>query len=158
RTVIDHDGSALVLFDPQTRRYRVHVLSFAKNESFIEEGVANSDCKTPARMAVTSRKAAVLGEQALKSLAAESPCARYWVAEGVRAFCSAPLLLRDRVLGALDIGRRGDAFGPGEVELLCEVAKQIAIAVENALAYREITELKDRLAKENLYLDEEVRT
>src|SRR5262249_16029912 len=34
----------------------------------------------------------------------------------------------------------------------------IAIAVENAQAYREITELRDRLAKENLYLEEEVRT
>src|SRR5262245_42378432 len=159
RSVIEHDGSALVLFDPETRRYRVHVLSFAKNESFIEEGIADSDCKTPARLAITSRKVAILGEQDLKNLAAESQCARYWVAEGVRAFCSAPLLLHDRVLGALDIGRRReDAFGSEEVDLLSEVAKQIAIAVANAQAYREISELKDRLAKENLYLEEEVRT
>jgi len=42
--------------------------------------------------------------------------------------------------------------------LLSEVAKQIAIAVENAQAYRELTELKDKLAKEKLYLEEEVRT
>ena len=48
RKVIQHDGSALVLYDQETRRYRVHVLSFAKNESFIEEGIAESDCKTPA--------------------------------------------------------------------------------------------------------------
>jgi formate hydrogenlyase transcriptional activator len=47
---------------------------------------------------------------------------------------------------------------PEDVELLGEVAKQIAIAVENAQAYREITELKDRLAKEKVYLEEEVRT
>src|SRR5262245_7088683 len=159
RRVIEHDGSALVLFDSETQRYRVHVLSFAKNESFIEEGLADSDCKAPARTAITSRKVAVLGEQDLKNLAAESQCARYWVAEGVRAFCSAPLLLHDRVLGALDIGRRReDAFGSEEVDLLSEVAKQIAIAVANAQAYREISELKDRLAKENLYLYEEVRT
>src|SRR5262249_33566540 len=52
RKVIQHDGSALVLYDEATRRYRVHVLSFARNESFIEEGVADSDCKTPARMAM----------------------------------------------------------------------------------------------------------
>src|SRR5262252_10222826 len=49
-------------------------------------------------------------------------------------------------------------FNPDEVELLTEVAKQIAIAVENAQAYREITELKDLLAKENLYLQDEIRT
>src|SRR5262245_22742790 len=158
RKVIQHDGSALVLYDPETRRYRVHVLSFAKNESFIEEGIADSDCRTPARMAMISRKPAVLGEQDLKSLAAESQCAKYWIAEGMKAFCSAPLLFHDRVLGALDIGRRReDTFNPEEVELLGEIAKQIAIAVENAQAYREISELKDRLAKENLYLGEEVR-
>ena len=159
RKVIQHDGSALVLYDEATRRYRVHVLSFARNESFIEEGIADSDCRTPARMAMTSRRPTVLGDQDLKSLAEESPCAKYWVAEGIRAFCSAPLLFHDRVLGALDIGRRReDRFKPEEIELLGEIAKQIAIAVENAQAYREISELKDRLAKENLYLEEEART
>src|SRR5262249_41643528 len=159
RRVIQHDGSALVLFDSETQRYRVHVLSFAKNESFIEEGIADSSCKAPARVAITSRKVAILGEQDLKDLAPESPCARYWVGDGVRAFCSAPLLLHDRVLGALDIGRRREeTFGSEEADLLSEVAKQIAIAVANAQAYREISELKDRLAKENLYLEEEVRT
>jgi formate hydrogenlyase transcriptional activator len=159
RKVIQHDGSALVLYDEATRRYRVHVLSFAKNESFIEEGIADSDCRTPTRIAMTSRKPAVLGEQDLKNMAEESECAKYWLAEGVRSFCSAPLLFHDRVLGALDIGRRReDTFSPEEIELLGEIAKQIAIAVENAQAYRQITELKDRLAKENVYLVEEVRT
>src|SRR5262249_7858380 len=130
-----------------------------KNESFIKEGIADSDCKTPANVAMTSRRPAVLGEAALRSLAAEeSKCAQHWLAEGVRAFCSIPLLWRDRVLGALDMGRcREEPFSTEDVELLSEVAKQIAIAVENAQSYREITELKDRLAKENLYLEEEVR-
>jgi formate hydrogenlyase transcriptional activator len=159
RKVIEHDGSALILYHPETHRYRVHVLSFAKNESFIEEGICQKECKTPASIAITTRKPAVLGEQDLINLAAESACAKHWVAEGVRAFCSVPLLFHDRALGALDMGRRReDPFSPQDLELLGEVAKQIAIAVENAQAYREITELKDRLAKENLYLEEEVRT
>jgi formate hydrogenlyase transcriptional activator len=73
--------------------------------------------------------------------------------------CSIPLMSHDRVLGALDLGSRDeDAFRPEEVELLGQVANQIAIAVENAQAYREITELKERLAKEKLYLEEEIRT
>src|SRR5262249_26042031 len=41
RKVIEHDGSALIVFDPQTRRYRVHVLSFSTNQSFIQEGIAD---------------------------------------------------------------------------------------------------------------------
>ena len=159
RSVIQHDGSALVLFDERTRRYRVHVLSFAKNESFIEEGVADSDCKAPAQLAIASRKPAILSERDLQDMAPASKCARHWIGEGVKVLCSAPLSFRDRVLGALDMGRRREtAFSADEIELLGEVAKQIAISVENAQAYREISELKDRLAKENLYLEEEARS
>ena len=49
-------------------------------------------------------------------------------------------------------------FAAKEVELLQQVGKQIAIAVENAQAYRELAELKDKLAKEKVYLEEEIRT
>src|SRR5262245_54606736 len=93
RKVIEHDGSALVLVDRQTRRYRVHVLSFAKNESYIQEGVAGSDCKTPANTAMATRKATVLGQGDLQALAGESKCARHWVEEGAKALCSVPLLI-----------------------------------------------------------------
>ncbi|MCI0684907.1 MAG: sigma 54-interacting transcriptional regulator [Gemmataceae bacterium] len=161
RRVIQHDGSALVLVDEVSRRYRVHVLQFTKNQSFIEEGHVASDCctKAPSGIAITTRKPALFGEQDLQNLCSESPVAQHLIAEGVKAFCSIPLLSHDRALGALNVGRcRNDPFGPDDVELLGEVAKQIAIAVDNAQAYREITELKDRLAKENLYLEEEVRT
>jgi formate hydrogenlyase transcriptional activator len=161
RKVIQHDSSGLVLCDQETGWFRVHVLHFAKNESFIEEGRIESDgcMKSPAAVAVSTRKPAVFGEEDLKTMAADSPCAQYFLAEGVKAFCSVPLLSHDRALGALTVARCGEeTFGPEDIELLSEVAKQIAIAVENAQAYREISELKDKLAKEKLYLEEEVRT
>src|SRR5215470_16688116 len=161
RKVIQHDSSGLVLCDHQTGWYRVHELDFANNESFIEEGrLESNDCmKSPAAIAAYSRKPALFNEEGLKWLAAESPCAQYFLAEGVKAFCSVPLLSHDRALGALTVARCAEeTFGPKDIELLSEVAKQIAIAVENAQAYREISELKDKLAKEKLYLEEEVRT
>ncbi len=161
RKVVQHDGSALVLVDDVNRRYRVHVLQFTKNQSFIEEGHVASDCctKAPSGIAITTRRPALFGEQELKNLCSESPVARHLISEGVKTFCSIPLLSHDRALGALNVGRcREDTFSSEDVELLSEVAKQIAIAVENAQAYREISELKERLAKENLYLEEEVRT
>jgi formate hydrogenlyase transcriptional activator len=161
RKVLQHDGAALVLYNEVTRRYRVHVLHFADNTSIIEEGTVEADgCpKSPACIAITTRKPAVFGEQDLITLSLESPKARQLIDEGVKAFCSVPLLSHDRALGALDVGRRSEhAFKPEDVELLSEVAKQIAIGVENAQAYQEITQLKDRLAKEKLYLEEEVRT
>jgi formate hydrogenlyase transcriptional activator len=159
RKVIQHDGAGLALFDDETGRYRVHVLLFETNESFIEEGLTEAACTVPRNLAMSTRKPAVFSEQDLRSLCLESPGVQDLLDKGVRAFCSIPLLSHDRVLGALNIGRcRDEAFNPEDIELLSEVAKQIAIAVENAQAYRQITELKDKLAKEKLYLEEEIRT
>ncbi|MGH8653736.1 MAG: sigma 54-interacting transcriptional regulator [Gammaproteobacteria bacterium] len=53
---------------------------------------------------------------------------------------------------------RDGNFTEADAELLSQVASQIAIALENALAFREIEELKDKLAKEKLYLEDEIRT
>jgi formate hydrogenlyase transcriptional activator len=77
----------------------------------------------------------------------------------VKSFCVVPLISHDRVLGTMNVGRlREDAFTPEDVELLCQVAQQVAIAVENGLAYQEIAELKEKLNKEKLYLEDEIRT
>jgi formate hydrogenlyase transcriptional activator len=63
------------------------------------------------------------------------------------------------MLGSLNVGRFCDtAFTTDEVGLLGQVAQQVAIAVENGLAYRKIDELKEKLSKEKLYLEEEIRT
>ena len=44
------------------------------------------------------------------------------------------------------------------MDLLVQVAGQVAIAVENALAFQEIAELKNKLAQEKLYLEDEIRS
>jgi formate hydrogenlyase transcriptional activator len=161
RRVIQHDGSALVLVDMETRRYRVHMLSFAKNESFVEEGRLESDScmKSPDAIAIITGKPAVFGEEDLKNLCAESPAAQHLFAQGVKAFCSVPLLSHDRPLGALNVGRhRNDPFKPQDIELLGEIAKQIAIAVENSLAFRQVVDRANKLTEEKLYLQDEIRT
>ncbi len=53
---------------------------------------------------------------------------------------------------------RPHAFSQEDAELFEQVAKQVAIAVENALAYNEIETLKNKLEKEKLYLEEEIRS
>jgi formate hydrogenlyase transcriptional activator len=77
---------------------------------------------------------------------------------GLKSGCTAPLLFRGRTLGVLSIkSMRENAFSQEDAELLGQVAKQVAIAVENALVYREIETLKDKLEEEKLYLEEEIR-
>src|SRR5246500_2866638 len=79
-------------------------------------------------------------------------------AEGMKAFCLIPLVSRGRFLGILSILRTTETpFTPEDVDLLTQASGQIAIAVENALAYHEISELKDKLAQEKLYLEDEIR-
>ena len=157
--VIQHDGCSLMLYEPDTGQYRCHVLNVAKNESFVEEGRADKSVKSPGCIAFSTRAPAVFGEQDLIALASESKIAQHLLSEGVKSFCSIPLQSHDRMLGTLNIGRmREHAFTADEVELLTQVAQQIAIAVENGLAYREIAELKEKLNEEKLYLEREIRS
>ena len=70
-----------------------------------------------------------------------------------------PLITHDRVLGTISLASLRDAaFQQGDVDLLVQVAGQVAIAVENALAFQEIAELKNKLAQEKLYLEDEIRS
>src|SRR5262249_48280378 len=79
--------------------------------------------------------------------------------EGVQWVGSVPRTVHDRRLGALNVGRLGgEPFTAVEAELLASVAKQMAFSVENALAFQEIAELRDRLAAEKVYLEDEIRT
>src|SRR5881628_1441740 len=84
---------------------------------------------------------------------------RLAAAESVKSACFIPLVSRGRALGDLMIVRKTEGtFTAEEVDFLSQAAGQIAIAIENALAYREISELKDKLAQEKLYLEEEIRS
>jgi formate hydrogenlyase transcriptional activator len=81
------------------------------------------------------------------------------IGEGLKTVCIAPLVNRARAIGVLGLARREDnSFSEHDAEFLAEVAGQVAIAIENALAYREISELKDKLAQEKVYLEEEIRS
>jgi len=75
------------------------------------------------------------------------------------SICAVPIVRRGKTLGVLElIRRRNSEFTPAEVEFLSQVASQIAIAIENALAFREIKDLKNQLAREKIYLEDELRS
>jgi formate hydrogenlyase transcriptional activator len=70
-----------------------------------------------------------------------------------------PLIIRERVLGVLGFGTsRDNAFAEEDLFFFSQVANQIALAVENSLAYRQVSELKNKLALENVYLESEIRS
>jgi len=75
------------------------------------------------------------------------------------SLCLYPLIIRERVLGVFGFGSsRENAFTEDDLAFLGQVASQIALAVENARAYGQVSELKDKLAQENVYLESEIRS
>ncbi len=156
--VIPHDGCSLVLYDPTAGTYSCHVLSAGGVTTTMDR--CKDECvSTPSDAAMTSKAPVLLREADLARMAPSSEIAARLLAQGVRTFCALPLVARDRVLGTLNVvRRREDAFTPEDVELLGQVAQQVAIAVDNGLAYREIARLKEQLSQEKHYLEEEIRT
>jgi len=157
-SVIQHDVCCLLLYDPDTHRYRCHVLP-ADGKGFAEEGEADDKQHCPVGIALSTGRPVVLSEAAVRQMATESTFARRLLDDGLRSFASVPLLLRNRLLGTLNVSRMSvEPYSAAELELLTQVAGQVAIAVENGLAYGEIAELKEQLNKEKSYLEEEIRT
>ena len=80
------------------------------------------------------------------------------VAEGLKSGCELPLAGRKGVVGVLGAFSRSErAFSEDEFAFLEQVARQVAIAVENALDFEKATEDKLRETKQRLYLEEELR-
>ena len=78
---------------------------------------------------------------------------------GIVSDCIVPLIVGGKSIGTIGIGsRQKNQYSEADMELLQEVANQVALAVANMVSYEEIAQLKARLENENVYLQEEIRT
>jgi formate hydrogenlyase transcriptional activator len=159
RCVIPHDAALLTLHEPGGNQLRLHALDLHMFGAVpFEEGVRISLEDTPEGQAIMSRQPVLVGP-IVDLTRFSSPWVHHAVENGVRSGCAVPLITHDRTLGALSVvSARENAFGEEDAWLLSQCAKQIAIAVENVLAYEEIAALKDKLNKEKLYLENEIRS
>jgi len=157
RGVIPHVLTSLYLCDPDNEVFYRYALDSPGGKSLLKEGLVGPIDSTPAGPAFRTGKPVLFGEDDLKRLGSE--IARLLLAESVKSGCCVPLKSHNRLLGTLNIAsHRPGAFSQDDVDLLIQVANQIAIAVENALAFRQIEDLKNKLAGEKLYLEDEIRT
>jgi len=152
RRVLPHDVTGLALYDPAIKKLRATAMDFPDHEDvFIEDDIIELEGTLSGR-AFTTRLPVMSNNTDLSS----DPFARR---TGLKSGCKIPLISHDRVLGILGVGRLSeDAFSEEDVDLLTAVGEQVAVAVENALAYRKIDELKNKLQEEKLYLQEEIRS
>jgi formate hydrogenlyase transcriptional activator len=78
---------------------------------------------------------------------------------GIRSSFWVPLIRSDRWFGSLSFASQTlDAYGGDEREFMEHVARHVTIAVENALAFEKISELRQRFEDEKVYLEEEIRS
>jgi formate hydrogenlyase transcriptional activator len=150
RRVMPHDLAGLALHDPRINKLRITALEFPEHEdAFVEGEIIDLD-ESPGGRAFTTGQAVISLDHLVDPLGQRT---------GIKSGCTVPLISHDRALGILGVARLSDnPFTEDDAELLTSVGKQVAIAVENALAYREIDALKNKLQEEKLYLQEEIRT
>src|SRR5271165_6914252 len=80
-------------------------------------------------------------------------------AESIASMAIAPMVTAGGPLGVIAMGsREPDNFGQEDLDLLSQISTQIALAVDNAIAYGRVTEARDRLEEERLYLESEIRS
>jgi formate hydrogenlyase transcriptional activator len=155
REVMQCDAVAVSLLKSEPTRFKLVALDFPQGKGLIKEEEIFTITGNSKRVLETLKPTIVE-----RFDPADVPPVLYdkLVGEGAKNSCLIPLVNRGRALGILSLVRTTQAaFTVRDTEFLTQAAGQIAIAIENALAYREISELKDKLAQEKLYLEEEIR-
>lgn len=157
REVMHCDAANISLPGPEPRTFRIHALAFPGSKGFAkEEQIVPSSEGSPAKRAFDTLKPVIATTTADPH---DTYGQKIAATEGIKTVCFIPLVNRGRALGNLVLARATeDPFTQEDVDFLSQAAGQIAIAIENALAYEEISQLKDKLAQEKLYLEEEIRS
>ncbi len=153
RRVMKCDGVGIDLPDPEDHRLRIYALDFPDNPGIIKEGFEPpADDKASALRVFRSGEPLVLSRDELQK---EEIPRRY----NICSLAHMPLLGRNGIVGVLSLGTyREDAFSNEDVAFLTQIARQVAIAIENALAYSEVSDQKNKLTLEKLYLEDEIRS
>ena len=156
RSIARYERAVLTLLDEEGKN--VHRYGDALEwEPFLNHGNAVPLEQSLSAPAIQTREVTFFTAADLRDL--NDPLAKTMYEAGVRSVCSVPLIAGNQVWGTLDPSSMVEhAFGPPEVEYLQQVSNQIAVALQNAHAYREIAQLKDRLAQEKRYLEYEIRS
>jgi len=153
--VVPHDCAELAIHDRDGNVLRAHFLESGEQQESRETVLPMEG--SAAGAAFTAREPVLLAR--FEGQRFKSETFRHLMARGVRSGCWLPLVHDERAVGTLMVaGHREAAFTQRDVEILAHIASQIAAAVDNALAFRDITDLTEKLLQEKRYLEDELST
>ena len=155
RKIMRLDGVALILPDAANRQLQLYEVDFPNGKGIAHQNMSRPLDGSLAGQVFRAGKPWVGNIEDLNGSGFGN-----WVisGEGVETLCMLPLIRCNSTLGVLCLVRvEKNAFTHPDIEFLTQIAGQVAIAIDNAFAYRRITELSDQLKQENLYLEDEIR-
>jgi formate hydrogenlyase transcriptional activator len=153
--VVVFDELGLLLYEPESGAVRAQILGTA-NMSFGPPPKVRGG-ETPFGWVIQSQQPLIIPDIAGETRWPETM--DHIRGRGYASFCLLPLTTARARLGALLFGcHKPVAYTTTDADLMGEVAKLVAIAVENALAFEKIAQLNEKLAEERLYLEDEIRT
>jgi len=155
RLAMQCDGACLSLPDSSKQQLEIHGLDFPDGRGFLhEETRLPIEGSSPGKAFRTGQP--VLFETPPRALHISAMQLNYQ--EGIQSGCFLPLLRGNRQLGVLHLlDRHPRRFSEADADFLQQVSNQVAIALDNALQYREVDESRKRLAGETTYLRTELR-
>ena len=154
RQMVPHDAATLALYDEPTGKLRVQFLASGDDDANHGEVLLDPDA-SPAGQAYRTRRPVILNKIDRWNFAPDS--VQHLTGMGMQSGVWVPLVHRERTLGTMMVASRlENAFSQHDAEMLTQVAGQVAMAVNNALAFKQIAELRDRLTQEKKYLEDEI--
>ena len=153
RRVMRCDGVGIDLPTPEDKKLRLYALDFPDNPGIIEEGFEPpADQNTSVLRVFESGDPVILSREEIEREA-------FAPALGIQSSAHVPLMGRAGIVGVLSLGSwRENAFSQDDLAFLGQIGRQVAIAVENAWAFGEVSDLRNKLAQEKLYLEGEIRS
>ena len=155
RDCFHHEYTGLWLFEEGSSRLRCVGMDFPSTHGFLEK--IHSTDLTPAEVAeVRARLPRLIKPGDIAQLPAQ--IASQVLAENLRSGVTIPLVSGSKVLGVLTLASTDESlFQQDELGFLVQVGNQVALAIENALAYEKVAEARNQLNTEKTYLEDEIR-
>jgi PAS domain S-box-containing protein len=154
RDVVPHDAATLGLYEEATDTLLVQFLGAEEGETRRGDLRLQID-GSPAGEAFRKGEPIVVERMEGSSFSKEGLV--HLTSLGLRSGCWVPLIHRGEAIGTLMVASRQEgAFGARDAEMLAEVGSHVATAVSNAMAFKKIAELRDKLSQEKQYLEEEI--
>ena len=159
RAVIQHDVTTLMLYDAQKSSLRIFGLDHPESVTFTSPEAIDFPLGTTLSAEVLAQGKPLVFHYQELVMRRDDELLASALSQGIRSICCVPLTTSRGQLGTINLlSRREQSFASSDLELLLEIGTQIGIALENATAFAEIARLKERLAQEKLYLEDEIRT